>query len=166
MNGDASIRQDAVDPIEACRAYNALVDQIVKTAAALEAAGNESARPAGQTLARSQVLAIVGHEPAPVATIAGKLGYTRQGVQRVADILVKDGLCRYRPNPAHQRAKLLEMTPDGGAALDVIQAANNECARRAAAGIAPTTLEVARQVLNHIQQQLQCNDFPAEPKPG
>jgi hypothetical protein len=35
----------------------------------------------------------------------------RQGVQRLADVLVRDGLAVYEPNPAHRRAKLLRLTP-------------------------------------------------------
>lgn len=34
-----------------------------------------------------------------------------------ADLLVGDGRAAYRPNPAHQRAKLLEVTPEGLTAL-------------------------------------------------
>ena len=38
---------------------------------------------------------------------------TRQGVQRVADLLVEHGLAEYQPNPAHRRAKLLACTETG-----------------------------------------------------
>jgi DNA-binding MarR family transcriptional regulator len=39
------------------------------------------------------------------------MGLTRQSVQRLADALVEDGFARWRANPRHQRAKLLEPTP-------------------------------------------------------
>jgi len=38
---------------------------------------------------------------------------TRQGVQRIADLLVDRSLAEYRPNPAHRRAKLLGRTEAG-----------------------------------------------------
>src|SRR5687768_1571580 len=41
------------------------------------------------------------------------VGHTRQSVQRVADLLVADGLAQYHPNPAHRRAKLLQITTAG-----------------------------------------------------
>ena len=41
-------------------------------------------------------------------------------MQRIADLLVADGLCSYQDNPHRQRAKLLELTPDGRAALYAI----------------------------------------------
>ena len=65
------------------------------------------------TSARWQVLGTVLHEQHSVAEIARSLGLTRQGVQRIADILVADGLAEYLPNPAHKRAKLLSSTEKG-----------------------------------------------------
>jgi DNA-binding MarR family transcriptional regulator len=48
-----------------------------------------------------------------VAAIGRRMGMTRQGVQRVADLLVERGLADYRPNPDHRRAKLLACTEAG-----------------------------------------------------
>lgn len=67
----------------------------------------------GLTTARWQVLGAVLHEPLTVAAIARNMGLTRQSVQRTADLLVQEGLCRYSPNPAHRRAKLLSSTDRG-----------------------------------------------------
>lgn len=65
------------------------------------------------TAARWQVLGSVLHESLTVANIARNMGLTRQSVQRIADILVKEGLCEYQPNPAHRRSKLLLATTQG-----------------------------------------------------
>jgi DNA-binding MarR family transcriptional regulator len=67
----------------------------------------------GLTTARWQVLGAVLHEPLTVSAIARNMGLTRQSVQRTADLLVEEGLCRYSPNPAHRRAKLLSSTDRG-----------------------------------------------------
>lgn len=67
----------------------------------------------GLTTARWQVLGAVLHEPLTVSAIAREMGLTRQSVQRTADLLVKEGLCEYLPNPAHRRAKLLSPTNQG-----------------------------------------------------
>ncbi|MFI6324448.1 MarR family winged helix-turn-helix transcriptional regulator [Nonomuraea sp. NPDC050556] len=80
----------------------------------------ELARPSGLTAAWWQVLGAVLHEPLPVAGIARVMGMTRQGVQRIADLLVEKGLAEYRPNPAHRRAKLLQPTLEGRAAISKI----------------------------------------------
>ncbi|GAA3436782.1 MarR family winged helix-turn-helix transcriptional regulator [Kutzneria kofuensis] len=87
-------------------------------------------RPVGLTAARWQVLGAVLPEPLPVSGIARAMGLTRQGVQRIADLLVEQGLAEYRPNPAHQRAKLLAVTEAGLAAVHRIQPAHREFAQR------------------------------------
>lgn len=61
----------------------------------------------GLTAARWQVLGAVLREPLSVAAAARSMGLTRQSVQRLADVLVDEGLCTYLDNPAHRRAKLL-----------------------------------------------------------
>jgi DNA-binding MarR family transcriptional regulator len=153
---NVATRQPAVKTAEeACAAYTALLDQVVKLAEVVEAVGNGLARPVGQSRARWQVLAAAEDEAAPVGAIACTLGHTRQSVQRVADLLVDEGLGRYRPNPAHQRAKLFEVTARGRAALRKIQAAESQCARRAAEGLNPESFDVARQTLNELQQRLE-----------
>ncbi|MFC7591798.1 MarR family winged helix-turn-helix transcriptional regulator [Nonomuraea antimicrobica] len=72
------------------------------------------------TAAWWQVLGAVVGEPLPVAGIARAMGMTRQGVQRIADLLVERGLAEYRPNPAHRRAKLLWPTDAGREAITKI----------------------------------------------
>ncbi|CAM5668213.1 winged helix-turn-helix transcriptional regulator [Streptomyces californicus] len=45
------------------------------------------------------------------------MGITRQSVQRIADLLVERGLAEYTENPAHRRAKLLQVTDAGRRAV-------------------------------------------------
>lgn len=78
----------------------------------------EMARPVGLTAARWQVLGAVLHEPLSVAGVARVMGLRRQSVQRLADLLVEQGLAEYCPNPAHRRAKLLVATGHG---LDAVR---------------------------------------------
>ena len=73
----------------------------------------EFAVEGGITAAWWQVLGGILDEPRTVADIGRRMGMTRQGVQRVADLLVERGLAEYRPNPAHRRAKLLACTEAG-----------------------------------------------------
>ncbi|MDT7581693.1 MAG: hypothetical protein QOK35_2957 [Pseudonocardiales bacterium] len=78
------------------------------------------ARPAGLTAAWWQVLGAVLDGPLPVSAVARDMGITRQAVQRTADVLVERGLAEYRDNPAHRRAKLVELTAAGRAAVAAI----------------------------------------------
>jgi DNA-binding MarR family transcriptional regulator len=93
------------------------------------------ARPAGLTAAWWQVLGAVLHTPQSVADIARDMGITRQGVQRVANLLVDKGLAEYRTNPAHRRAKLVAPTAAGLAAVDGIDPAHAEFATRLVAEV-------------------------------
>jgi DNA-binding MarR family transcriptional regulator len=104
-------------------AWSELVVLIFRLNGWLGAAGDELAQAAGQTSARWLVLAAIERAPASVADIARVLNLTRQSVQRVADVLEQGGLAKYNENPAHRRAKLLQLTPTGSAALRTIQAA-------------------------------------------
>ncbi|MEU4063266.1 MarR family transcriptional regulator [Streptomyces wedmorensis] len=81
------------------------------------AVSEKLAEPAGLTAAWWQVLGAVLPQPLPVSGIARAMGITRQSVQRIADLLVREGLAAYEPNPAHRRAKLLAPTEAGRAAV-------------------------------------------------
>jgi DNA-binding MarR family transcriptional regulator len=88
--------------------------------------------PAGLTATRWQVLGAVLHEPLSVSDIARAMGITRQSVQRTADLLAESGLVAYRSNPAHRRAKLVEVTPQGLEAVRRIDPQHAELAQRIA----------------------------------
>ncbi|MGW6392303.1 MarR family winged helix-turn-helix transcriptional regulator [Streptomyces sp. NPDC055103] len=92
------------------------------------AVSEKLAEPAGLTAAWWQVLGAVLREPLPVAGIARVMGITRQSVQRIADLLVREGLAAYEPNPAHRRAKLLTPTETGRAAIARINPGHAELA--------------------------------------
>ncbi|RVX45656.1 DNA-binding MarR family transcriptional regulator [Nonomuraea polychroma] len=107
------------------------------------------ARPAGITPAWWQVLGAVLREPLPVAGIARVMGMTRQGVQRIADLLVERGLAEYRPNPAHRRAKLLQPTAAGREAIAKIAPGHQELADRL---VGELGLDQARQCLEALHR--------------
>src|SRR5689334_7473784 len=96
----------------------------------LSAAGEALAQHAGQTLARWLVLEAIDSRPASVAEIGRTMGQARQGIQRLADLLVADGLATYQDNPRHARAKLLAISPSGRSALRIIQRAQRDWADR------------------------------------
>jgi DNA-binding MarR family transcriptional regulator len=78
---------------------------------------NELNQASGLSAAQWQVLDAVGARPRTVSDVARLLGTTRQSVQRLADLLVEQGLAAYRDNPAHRRARLLAATGAGEVAL-------------------------------------------------
>jgi DNA-binding MarR family transcriptional regulator len=114
----------------------------------LSAAGEALAQLAGQTLARWMVLEAIDPGPATVADVGRAMGQARQGVQRLADLLVADGLATYEDNPRHARAKLLTMTPTGRNTLRVVQRAQRSWADRIGRRVGQQPLEQAEVILD------------------
>jgi DNA-binding MarR family transcriptional regulator len=123
----------------------------------------ELSRPVGLTAAWWQVLGAVLHQPLSVAGIARAMGITRQSVQRIADLLVDKGLAEYRPNPAHRRAKLLQVTDEGLAAVRRIDPAHAAFADRIAAELG---VEQFRRTLDHLARLSEALDSIAPTPPG
>lgn len=128
-------------------AFSAFIVQVFQLNGLLLAAGDALARPAGQTSARWRVLAAVEDAPSTVAQIARAWRLARQSVQRVADVLVREGLAVYEKNPSHRRAKLLRLTPRGRSALRTIQTAQRVWADALGAEIGEADLRQASAVL-------------------
>lgn len=116
------------------------------------AAAEEMTRPVGLTPAWWQVLGATLDEPLPVAEIARRvgLGLARQSVQRVADLLVERGWARFRDNPAHRRAKLVEPTEAGRAAVARLAEAQHAWADAVGAEIGEDELRRTRDSMRRI----------------
>lgn len=117
---------------------------------------DELARPAGLTSAWWQVLGAVLREPLPVAGIARAMGITRQSVQRIADLLVGNGLAEYVPNPAHRRAKLLRPTGEGMAAIEKIGPGHAELAGRLAGHLGDEQFAETVRVLERLSAAMEA----------
>ena len=104
----------------------------------------------GLTAAWWQVLGGVLDEPRTVAETGRRMGMTRQGVQRVADLLVAHGLAEYRPNPSHRRAKLLACTEAGYWAVRQITLAQHPWSNRVGAEVGPDELRATLATLRRL----------------
>jgi DNA-binding MarR family transcriptional regulator len=140
-----------------------LIGQVVQLIRRFSVAGEALAKPAGQTLARWLLLESIDAAPATVAQIARTMHVARQSVQRLADVLVRDGFAVYQDNPAHRRAKLLAITPQGRSALRTIQAAQAAWSDRMGAELGEAELRRASAVLDRVLQILQDPAFFPEP---
>lgn len=120
----------------------------------------------GLTAARWQVLGGVLRAPLPVASVARNMGLTRQSVQRLADVLVEEGLCQYLDNPAHLRAKLLAPTERGSAAIARIHPRQVAWANRVSAIVGHEALAAATATLNTVLAALQPPAARAAARPG
>ena len=139
-------------------AFSLLVVRVLRLGGLLTVVGDALARPAGQSSARWQVLAAADHAPSTVAHIARALGLARQSVQRVADVLEREGLAAYDDNPEHLRAKLLVLTARGRAALATVQDAQRVWADDLGAELGLSDLRRAGQVLDRVLDALARRD--------
>jgi DNA-binding MarR family transcriptional regulator len=154
MSGTLPTRQDAVKAAQwtpaGAEITNVLVE-VIRLAEYFTRTGEELARSEGQTLARWLVLETLEGGPRPVAEVARCLRLARQSVQRVADLLERDGLVAYETNPRHRRAKLARLTPDGRRVLSRIQRAQREWADRHGAEVGLGDLERAVELLRRMR---------------
>jgi DNA-binding MarR family transcriptional regulator len=139
---------------EAGAALTALVLEVFRVNGRLLEVAQGLAAEGGLTAARWQVLGGVLDEPRTVADIGRRMGMTRQGVQRVADVLVEQGLAEYRPNPAHRRAKLLAPTEEGYWAVRRISIAQHPWADGVGTQVGARALREARATLERLEQAL------------
>jgi DNA-binding MarR family transcriptional regulator len=116
----------------------------------------ELAAEGGLTAAWWQVLGGVLDEPRTVAAIGRRMGMTRQGVQRVADLLVERGLAEYRPNPAHRRAKLLACTEAGYWAVRQITLVQHPWAERVGVAVGADELRTVLATLRRLVEVLEA----------
>ena len=91
-----------------------LIRELVYTYFRLRAAGDELAIRYGQSTGKWGMMRSLGEGgPQSVSQIARSRPVARQGVQRMANELAKDGLIEFIDNPTHRRAKLMKLTGKG-----------------------------------------------------
>ena len=138
-----------------------LIATIFRLNGVLMDVAQELAAAGGVTAAWWQVLGGVLDQPRSVAGIGRRMGMTRQGVQRVADLLVERGLAQYRPNPAHRRAKLLVCTEAGYWAIRRISLVQRPWADRIGAQVGADELRNALATMRCLVDALEA-DRPTE----
>lgn len=131
-----------------------LIIPVIRLEGHFSRAGEAIAARAGQTLARWLALEMVAERPATVAQVARRLGQTRQSVQRIADLLEKDGLTEYEDNPAHRTSRLIRLTPLGRARLATIQEVQRAWANDVGAAIGEANLRQASRVVDRLTEVL------------
>jgi DNA-binding MarR family transcriptional regulator len=131
-------------------AFSLLAITSLRLAGHLTAAGDALSEPSGQTSARWQVLAGARNGTLSVAEIARLLGLSRQAVQRLADVLEKEGLIAYAENPRHQRAKLAVLTQKGAARLSEIEARQAKWADALGADFTVAEMNRAQKLLARV----------------
>lgn len=151
------MRNDGQKSSDRAQALTELILEAFRLNGRLLEAGDALVADIGLTSARWQVVGAVALSPQPlsVSQIARNMGLTRQGVQRLANELEKDGLVRFAPNPHHERAKLVLLTERGAAAYREASARQAPWAERLAAGVEAEDIDAARTLLERLRARLE-----------
>lgn len=146
---------------EAARLLTEIVLLTFRLEGGFLAAADRISGPAGLTAARWKVLGAVLYEKRSVAEIGRVMGLARQSVQRLADIIVAEGLAIYEDNPAHKSAKLLTPTAEGRARIGKLSGRQSDWANQVSAGLDPSSLVATRDVLKELIARVETCEVPA-----
>jgi DNA-binding MarR family transcriptional regulator len=142
---------------KAGRVFTELVLETFRFNGRLLKAGDLLARPLGLTSARWQVLGSIEESALSVAQIARKMGLARQNVQRLADVLHQEGIVKYTPNPLHQRAKLVCLTPKGRRAMENLTEVQSSWANRISLNANTSEIQHVLETLRKLSARLEAD---------
>lgn len=122
----------------------------------LLAAGDKLVEPLGLTSARWQVLGAIhfAETPQPVSWLARSMGLSRQGVQRIANELEKEGLVSFQPNPQHRRASLVVLTKQGRAKYEAADQRQTDWINSLSRDFDVDEIRCALRVINDMRSKL------------
>ena len=152
MHGGSATRP--APPTRSGEALRQLILDVFRLNGALLRHGAALTAPAGQTQARWQVIGAVAETPRTVPQIARRMGMSRQSVQRVADLLARDGVIALESNPDHARSPLLRLTPRGERLERALAEAGARWCERVADGIAARDIDRTADVVRRIIRRL------------
>ncbi|MFG6179602.1 MarR family winged helix-turn-helix transcriptional regulator [Halomonas sp. THAF12] len=137
--------------------YTDIVLELFKLGGLLISEGDELTKELGLTSARWKVLGALAYADSPktVSQIAYSMGQTRQGVQRLSDAMVKEGILVYEDNPHHKKAKLVTITPKGEDVFLALERKQIPWANKNSAEISAQEMEVALDVLKKMVRRLE-----------
>jgi DNA-binding MarR family transcriptional regulator len=138
-------------------ALTALILEVFRLNGRLITAGDRLVSDLQLTSARWQVLgaAALAPTPQPVAWLARSMGLHRQGVQRIVNELVAEGVVVLDENPHHRRAKLVRLTGKGEQLFEAASRRQMPWAKGLAKGLPPKTIAAAHDALRTLRERLE-----------
>jgi len=137
--------------------FTEIVLEIFKLGGIMVAEGDRLTSEYGLTSARWKVLGAVSLAglPQTVPQIARTMGLTRQGVQRLVDVMHKDGLLEFLENPGHKRAKLIGLSKLGKKSYEKLDQKQKLWARSNSHQINKEELQTTLSVLKKVSEQFE-----------
>ncbi len=140
---------------DAGAAFTDLVLEVFRLNGLLLDEGDRLTADLGLTSSRWQVLGAIGDRPLPVPYIARDMGLTRQGVQKMVNILKSEGLVAFQDNPHHKASKLVALTAEGRKRLSAIGDIQTDWANGIAAEHAVDGLRHALRVICDLRSTIE-----------
>lgn len=137
-------------------AVTALILDVFRLNGRLITAGDRLVAELGLTSARWQVLGALANaeRPESIAWHARTMGHHRQGVQRIANELEKEGIVEFQPNPHHKRAHLVVLTPKGQKFYDSAIALQAPWVNALSSGLSLKDIATTQKVIEHLKTHL------------
>ncbi|HEY3917196.1 MAG TPA: MarR family winged helix-turn-helix transcriptional regulator [Stellaceae bacterium] len=139
-----------------------IIADIYQLAGQLRRNADAIARAIGQTQARWQVLSAASADSKTVPQIARRLGIARQNVQRIADLLIAEGLATLQPNPDHKTSPFLVLTECGRSTFAQLMRHARAYYRELASELSGTELAVLRRSLRRFCDALDKREADLE----
>lgn len=112
----------------------------------------------GRSTARRGILrGLLRYGPQTVPKLAQARSIARQSVQAVVDELRAEGLVVSRPNPAHARSRLIEITAAGAALVERMDRTDERVLAVVGAGIDRRELEITRETLRRLRERFELS---------
>ena len=136
--------------------FTEIVLEVFKLGGLLVSEGDQMSFEYGVTSARWKILGalFLAGEPQTVSQIAKSMGLTRQAVQRLVDVMHKDGFLLFHQNPDHKRAKLISLSDLGREIYLKLYKKQSGWAITCSTGITQTELETTLSVLKRISSTI------------
>lgn len=135
--------------------------EIAETAHALRRSFDRRVAPLGVTRAQWRALAWLAREPGlRQVELADHLDIEPITLCRIVDRLEEAELVERRRDPDDRRAWRLHLTAKGVPLVQKLRALAGELAKEAFDGVPPATVEILRDALSRVRDNIQANDNP------
>ena len=135
--------------------FTELVLQVFKLSGMMTTEGDTLTREFGLSSARWKILGalVKREEPLTVPQIAREMGQSRQSVQRLVEVMSKDGLLEQHVNPNHKRAGLVNLSPKGFETYALLEKKQIHWANQIAEDIREADLNITLTTLEKLSRK-------------
>lgn len=145
-----------MNPTKSGDLFTQLTLAIFKVSGMLTSEGDKLTKEFGITSSRWKILGavVMSQTPLTVPQIGRAMGQSRQAVQRLVDVMTKDGLLNLVDNPHHKRAKYIAVTPKAEEIYQQLYQKQIPWADQCAVDLTVEELETTLAVIQKISQNL------------